>query len=177
MSDRFHNYLNFRILDNVNEKKDCAFIKLKKHEVHEDEKTDLKQIYEEISQTNHLIKYPFLIGYDRHFNKMQGFYDIYNSFKKRKEVSLEYGQACFLFLQVMDEMMYDEFRSLSSDLSEILKCLIQKEKNLETALLLLASLYFNYVSPEFIEILSLYDFEDKLYQELKAKLAERMPIW
>ncbi|MDD4000089.1 MAG: hypothetical protein PHX62_04250 [Bacilli bacterium] len=177
MSDNFNNYLNYCLGNPITEK--CAIIKLKIYQDSLDEKIaqEIKNEYDKIKDCDCFVKYAFLIGYDWHFKQMKDFYAIYNEFREKREFSLAYAQACFLFLQTMNEMMYDEYRSLMADLDAIIEVLIQNEFNQDIALLLIASLYYNYLNPKYRDYLQTRDFDFKLFQDFKGKLEKRFPLW
>lgn len=171
----FHKYLDFCM---GTELPPCAFMMLKMYEKNptEELKKSLDEFYHLLVNSDNIIRYPFLIGYDRHFQKMKNLHTLLNEFKAKKENSLAYAQACFLGLQVMDEMLYDEYRSLSSVFEDVMRNLLSEDVDLEKALLLLAGLTYNYLGPEFLEFVPKEDFDYDLYLRFKDKVKERYPL-
>lgn len=171
----FHNYLSYCFGNNVPA---CAFINLKKceTEITEERKNYLAALFEEMKDSDTLYKYPFLIGYNRHFRNYENTGTLLNEFYEKAENTMEYAEACFLALQMLDEMLYDEYRSLADVLAEVLKNLLQEGIDFEKGVLLLAALYFKYVGPEFIEFIPKKDFDNDFYSFLKEKVRERYPI-
>ncbi|HHZ11723.1 MAG TPA: hypothetical protein GYA05_03300 [Acholeplasmataceae bacterium] len=171
--DLFRDYLRNRLGQEVPA---CAFIDLRRYaERPEPElKEKLEEVYRTLKDSDSLIKFPFLFGYLRLFRNYENIGGLLQEFITRKEQSVPYLQACFLALEVWDEMLYDEFRRLCDLLGEVMLG-FKTEMDVDPALVLLPSLYYNYLGPEFLELIPKTDFDNDLFKEWKEKLKERYP--
>ena len=57
-----------------------------------------------------------------------------------------------------------------------MKNLLREGLDLEKALLLLASLTYDYLGPEFLDFIPKDDYDNDLYLRFKAKVKERYPL-
>lgn len=171
MNKIFNDYLNF-IFENENTTS-SVFIDLKKYEKEENSsiKIDLENTHNPFQEN--LFSYPFSIGIDRFFQEMENFHKLYNEFTEKQEISTLYGQACFLVLEMMDEMLYEEYRTLQSVLEKTVLGLLS-ENSAEVGILLAAGLLRNYLNPHILVNFEKMDFSDPLFQDLKKQVKENL---
>lgn len=168
MNQIFNEYLEF-----IFEEKETQnlFINFKKYE--SKESPELRALLEKAVPQENLFSYPQKIAVDRFFQGMEHLHLIYAEFLSKQESSLAYAQACFLVLEMMDEMLYDEYRSLQSVLEKVVNDLLEKE-TVEIGIILAAGLLKAYLNPRYLDVLEKMDYQDELFQYLKMKVKENL---
>lgn len=154
---------------------DSSQVLLKKYLINEDQKSKiiLDDIYQKLNQNEYptIQKLPFLMGYDTHFNKMHNFYELISEFKSHMEDSENYLILCFLFADMMNEMMYDEYREIQAIFkSKLDKVLVDQEINDTLASLIGVGLIKEYLTPKYIDLIKHYQSQNEVFNNLKQKM-------